>query len=383
MKTSPMDNQKIKNRLKKKKVFFLSKMSELSFYEKTYPLFKNAIIVCDRSLKRQKGVQNWLQNRLVYFVPAGEFLKDLKNFNFHIRQIIRKTKNQTLTGWISLGGGSVGDLTGFCASIWSRGMPLVHIPSTWLAGIDSAHGGKTALNSMGIKNLLGTYHFPQAVFIVKELFSSLPKQEVQNAQGELLKMAFIEGGSFYSHLQNTPLPLTFEQFWQILPQTVLSKLKIVEKDPWGKKNIRKKLNLGHTIGHILESHFHLPHGEAILYGLLFSLRWSQKKFKTPKTTQIKLENNILKFLSPRLVSPKMKLSTQKPSKKFLNFDLLTELLKKISLKKFQFLLLKDKKIPHSLWIHFVWLKKPGCVMVKKIPIAKVLKEFKIQKTFFK
>ena len=134
-----------------------------------------------------------------------------------------------IAGFISLGGGSVGDFTGFLASVFHRGTPVVHIPSTWLAAMDSAHGGKTALNVGNIKNILGSYHSPQACFIIRKLFLSLAPREIQSAGGELLKTAFITGGQLYSNIKQKPLHPS-RLLWQCLPSVIRTKLQIVKKD---------------------------------------------------------------------------------------------------------------------------------------------------------
>ena len=107
-------------------------------------------------------------------------------------------------GWklVSFGGGSIGDLSGFVASIYKRGVPLIHIPTTWLSALDSAHGGKNALNFSKVKNLVGTYYFPEQVYIVKEILNQLPEEREREAYGEVLKMAIVGGGRFYASLKD-------------------------------------------------------------------------------------------------------------------------------------------------------------------------------------
>ena len=126
------------------------------------------IIVCDKKLKKLSQVKSWLKNQLVYDVSAGEQLKELSSFDSHVQKVLKLAGQQHIQGFVSLGGGSVGDFTGFLASVYHRGVPFVNIPSTWLSMMDSAHGGKTALNVKGVKNILGSYHSSKAVFIVKK-----------------------------------------------------------------------------------------------------------------------------------------------------------------------------------------------------------------------
>lgn len=165
------------------------------------------------------------------------------------------------------------DFSAFFAHLYKRGRELWFVPSTFLSAFDSAHGGKTALNVGGVKNVLGSYHFPTRVYIVKELLLNLDQKEILSAGGELVKMALIEGGSFYSKLKKSSKP-SFQTMWEFLPDAIHSKLKIVQRDPFEKKNIRKKLNFGHTLGHCFESYLKIPHGQAVAMGILFSLEWS-------------------------------------------------------------------------------------------------------------
>ncbi len=306
------------------------------------------IVICDRKLRLREDVKSWLKNYPVYFVTAGETLKDLKTFPKHIQNILNKTKD--IAGFISLGGGSVGDFTGFLASVYKRGMPVAHIPGTFLSAMDSAHGGKTALNVCGIKNFIGSYFFPKAVFIVKDLLSSLPKKEKESAKGELVKIALIEGGSLYKKLLKSP-PGKWD-LWNLLPQAVFAKLKTVQKDPFETKGQRRLLNFGHTLGHALESYFRIPHGQAVLYGMAFAVQWSRSRFNLSDSF---LEE--LSFLLPVSVVP---------------------LLKKMPKKTLQAMLLQDKKRACSKSLHFVFIKAPGRLFTEELSLQDILKEVKRQ-----
>ena len=139
---------------------------------------------------------------------------------------------------------------------------------------NSAHGGKTAVNFQNTKNLLGTYYFPKAVFVVQAFLNQNPQKLKHSAMGELLKIALIEGGIFYKKIKEEYKNISMEKF---LKPAIQAKVKIVSKDPYETYSLRKTLNLGHTIGHILEVLYPLPHGSAVLQGLIFSLNWSFEK----------------------------------------------------------------------------------------------------------
>lgn len=316
------------------------------------PFFKKALVICDKKLKSASFLKAWLTNPLFsfYFVSSGETVKSLEKLPDHLKIIQKLNQNygKEYLLFISLGGGSVGDLTGFISSIYKRGVSLIHIPTTWLAALDSAHGGKNALNVFGIKNVVGTYHFPGAVFIVKEVLQTLPLNQKQLAFGELLKIALIEGGEFYKSLKQ-------HSNWQTLPweiflkKGIASKIKIVQKDPFEKKSLRSVLNFGHTIGHILEATFSLPHGQAVMEGMLFSMRWSAYKNLLTKKNLYAIQSLI----------PKKILSPQRDQ---IPFSLFKNLLK------------QDKKYKSPSVIDFVFINQPGSVIVRKVTEKAVLQE---------
>jgi len=328
--------------------------------------FLPILVVCDQKLKNKTKVKSWLKDYLVYFVKAGEGLKNLSDFPNHVEGVLKKINGHKILGMVSVGGGSVGDFTGFLASVYKRGVPLVHIPSTWLSSMDSAHGGKTALNAGAVKNVLGTYHFPKAVLIVKDMFYALSEKQRASAFGELIKIALIEGGSFYKALikQNSITPKGIKKksikqkspsalvLWNFLPLAIFSKWKVVSKDPYEKKGTRLLLNFGHTLGHALELHFRIPHGEAVTYGMLFSLYWSHKKWT--------LSNDFLREIA---------FLTKKQKK-------LAFYLKQIPEKTLYHLLLRDKKQDTSNTLNFIFIRGPGRVFVKKVFIQDILTEIR-------
>ena len=355
-------------KLKENKVYFLShlpslkRLSQEVQFSNSAPLF----VICDRKLKSYTKIQKKLKGCLFYFPKAGEQLKSLSCFPQHIDKILKQAKNKKISCFVSIGGGSVGDFTGFLAGCYHRGTPVIHIPSTWVSALDSAYGGKTALNINGVKNILGSYHFPQAVFVVKELLFLLPAEQAFFSLGEWLKTALISGGSFYSQFMSFYSGLKKESFtkqsgklvklhlWRLLPEAVLYKLKVVKRDPYDKKGIRAVLNFGHTLGHILEAFFRLPHGTAVLHGIVFAVKWSHNLF----------------HLSPSFL--KTIYFLKEHEKKTLS------LLKKIPPQKIKNLLLRDKKRINNNEINFIFIKGPGRMKVSKITVKSFLKEIKRQ-----
>lgn len=202
-------------------------------------------------------------------VRAGEDLKSLASAEAVLQKLLRLSRDlrrDRLRIYV-LGGGSVGDFAGFCASVLRRGTPVVQIPSTWLAAVDSAHGGKTALNLAGAKNQIGTFWPAEEVWLIEPLLRAQPAARAREARGEVYKSALIAGGELFRRAPHADTP------WPLLKSIIDTKMKIVRADPREQLGRRHVLNLGHTIGHVLESARGLPHGIAVLYGLAFAVEW--------------------------------------------------------------------------------------------------------------
>ncbi len=223
------------------------------------------LLIYDRKLKRFS--QNY---HLKFPVQGGEKLKSLESFSQKTKTLFQKLSlHSSPYALLALGGGSVGDFSGFLASVLHRGVPLVLLPSTWLSALDSSHGGKTALNIGSFKNQLGSFYPAQCVYLVKEILESQPKIRKKEALGELAKMIFLNKELFLK-FQNQKTSL----FPSLLSCAIKVKLDVVKKDPFEKKGLRKVFNLGHTLGHVLELHYRISHGESVACGLYFSLSYS-------------------------------------------------------------------------------------------------------------
>jgi 3-dehydroquinate synthase len=171
---------------------------------------------------------------------------------------------------INLGGGMIGDLGGFVAGTYKRGMHFIHFPTTLLAMTDAAIGGKTGINFEGLKNNVGLFAMPDRVFVYPGFLNTLPFSELKNGWAEVVKHGFIEGLDLYGILKQKPGLNTIE-FEKIIGLSANIKQQIVQKD-FKESGLRKILNAGHTIGHALESASRetgkpLTHGEAVVLGL--------------------------------------------------------------------------------------------------------------------
>jgi len=181
---------------------------------------------------------------------------------------------------IALGGGVVGDLAGFVASTYMRGIDYIQVPTTILAH-DSSVGGKVAINHEQGKNLIGSFHSPAAVIYDVETLTSLGEKEVRSGYAEIVKEALISSDSLFDELMNSKLhALSSTDLEEHILAGIKVKARIVESDE-KEASVRKYLNLGHTLGHALEAEIgygELTHGEAVAIGLLFALYVSEQTF---------------------------------------------------------------------------------------------------------
>lgn len=180
---------------------------------------------------------------------------------------------------INLGGGVISDLGGFAASTYKRGVDFVHVPTTLLSQVDASVGGKTGIDLDNIKNIIGTFTQPKAVFIEHAFLKSLPSRQILSGLAEMLKHGLIMDAAYWDMLKQSDLK---NPSAQIVYRSVEIKNKVVIEDPH-ERGIRKSLNFGHTIGHAIETYSlmndedPLTHGEAIAIGIICEARLSQQK----------------------------------------------------------------------------------------------------------
>ena len=193
---------------------------------------------------------------------------------------------------VALGGGVVGDLAGFCASTFMRGIDFVQIPTTLLSAIDSSIGGKTGINLENGKNLLGCFWQPKLVYFDIATLNTLSDKEWKNGIGEGIKYAIFEGKEIFGLLQDD-INVNLEKFISLCQK---SKINIVQKDEY-ESNLRKYLNLGHTIGHAIEklSNFKISHGIAVANGIYIMCKSALKNNQISQQDFDKIEELLLKF----------------------------------------------------------------------------------------
>ena len=232
---------------------------------------------------------------LFYSVSAGEKNKNLSTCSA-IWSAMTAAALDRKALFINIGGGVIGDMGGFCASIYKRGIRFINIPTTLLSQVDASVGGKLGVDFEGLKNHLGTFNEPETVMISPEFLSTLPEEELRSGYAEIIKHGLIQDKAYFEKLKIEDWK---DQDWiELIQHSVGIKKQVVLADP-KEAGLRKILNFGHTIGHAFESHFldgpkHLLHGEAIAIGMICEAYLSFQKTKLSKK-ELEIIQNI--FLS--------------------------------------------------------------------------------------
>jgi 3-dehydroquinate synthase len=216
-----------------------------------------------------------LDNSIIIEIKSGEENKNINTCNFIWEQLTKYNfdRNSLL---INLGGGVIGDMGGFCASTYKRGIDFIQIPTTLLAMVDASIGGKLGINFNVLKNQIGIFSYPKTVLINPLFLETLPDNQLKSGFAEVVKHALISDRNLWNRLRNTSFE---EQNWEeIIETSIQIKNKIVLSDPL-EKGERKKLNFGHTFGHAIESYYlekgtSILHGEAVFMGILLEIEIS-------------------------------------------------------------------------------------------------------------
>ncbi|MBR1424299.1 3-dehydroquinate synthase [bacterium] len=304
-------------------------MSELNVQikskEKSYPIFinnenlenlrtsiltfiknNNYIIIFSRKVYKIYGkILNFPKDK-IFILKDGENEKNKKNLD----KILNFALSKKLTRQdyiIAIGGGVVGDISGFAASIYMRGINFIQVPTTLLACTDSSVGGKTAINTDFGKNLIGTFYQPKAVFINVNFLKTLDERQFKSGLGEVVKYGFIEK-SCHSNQEFNLINFLVENHDKILSKNILTlmglieicinlKISVVGQDE-KESGLRKILNLGHTYAHAIETltkYKKYTHGECVVNGILFALKIAAKLEKIDKEYKFLCEDLINKF----------------------------------------------------------------------------------------
>lgn len=243
---------------------------------------KNVLVVCDDNTREHylQSVMDCLAefNTQSVCLPAGEAHKNLSTVNLIFDELLRQNFDRNCT-LIALGGGVVGDICGFAAATYQRGVSFIQIPTTLLAQVDSSVGGKTGVNHALGKNMIGAFHQPKCVIADMQTLNTLPDRELKAGLAEVIKYGLIDDADFFSQIE-TEMPKLLARDATALNSAVTrsceNKARIVAADE-REQGQRALLNLGHTFGHAIETAMGYGvwlHGEAIAAGMCMAARFS-------------------------------------------------------------------------------------------------------------
>jgi len=324
--------------------------------------FKQCLLLIDSNVPKKmvSKIKKSLKKKklYVYFFKASEVNKNINNVN-KILDILLKKNFSREDCLISIGGGITGDISGFTANLFKRGLKFINVPTTLLSQVDSSIGGKTGVNTKYGKNLIGSFYQPNLVVSDIEFLKTLPKREIICGYGEILKHSLIGNKNFYNFLDKNSskiLNLSSPFIEKAIHESCKIKKDVVEKDE-KEKGLRKILNFGHTFAHAYEASLgyskKLNHGEAVILGMKTALNFSLKNKIIKKIEYYSIINHISNSNLPSNINKFFKI---KDLNKILSF------------------MIKDKK-NISNKISLVLLKKIGSPMINKEYSIKILRLF--------
>ena len=204
----------------------------------------------------------------IVLIPDGEKAKEWGELQNMLEKFSKLNLNRKSI-IIAFGGGSVGDVTGFAASIYKRGVTFVNIPTTLLAQVDSAHGGKTGINFLQYKNQIGSFYLPAEIIIDKRLLASLSRDQIIDGLGEIIKSGMMKDPDILDLLkkQTVNTLLKSKDLQKIIFKSIDAGNYFINKD-FNDNGVRQILNIGHTLGHAIELKYGLSHGKAVIIGML-------------------------------------------------------------------------------------------------------------------
>lgn len=234
-----------------------------------FNLDRKVLIVTDSGVpaKYAKTVANCAKTPFIEVFEEGELNKNIDTYQAILSRMVREGFTRT-DCVVAVGGGVTGDMAGFAAASYMRGVDFYNIPTTLLSQVDSSIGGKVAIDFKGYKNIVGAFYQPKGVLIDPDVLSTLPLRQIANGLAESVKMAATFDEDLFSLFEIADQPL--DHLEEIIEKSLLIKKEVVEKDA-KEQGLRKVLNFGHTVGHAIESVCELSalyHGECVALGML-------------------------------------------------------------------------------------------------------------------
>jgi 3-dehydroquinate synthase len=262
-------------------------LNQLGIYARKYLRGKTCAIISDSNVgplfanRAKRSLTSAGFKPTLITIPAGEKSKTLKQAGAICEQMIAAGLDRQ-SFIIGLGGGVIGDISGFVAAVYHRGIPHVQIPTTLLAMVDSSIGGKTGLDTRAGKNLIGAFHHPSLVIDDVDVLKTLPRRQFNQGFTEIIKHAIIADPKMFKQLQSWEArsprrPLALQQ---LICRNIKIKSKIVAKDERDRTDERAVLNFGHTVGHAIEragNYWKFLHGEALSLGIVAACAVSIKR----------------------------------------------------------------------------------------------------------
>ncbi len=249
------------------------------------------LITSDKLLKKLDwAIKGIASNDLkVITIPDGEDAKEWNQVENVLKKFIEfKIDRNSII--LTLGGGTVGDLVGFSSSIFLRGIRYIQIPTTLLAQVDSAHGGKTGINFSGYKNQVGSFHEPLAIVIDTRFIKTLSSDQIEDGLGEIIKAGLIKDKTILSLLKNENVnTLSKSKKLIVIIKNTIKVKDFYTKSDYKDTGVRQILNVGHTIGHAIELKYKFSHGKAVIIGIMKELEISEMLGLTPMSVRKNLE----------------------------------------------------------------------------------------------
>ncbi len=334
------------------------------------PKTKKIAVIIDKKvpIKFKNKIKKLLKNYQVYIFEckSSEKIKSFLYANKLVEKILSKNFNRSDT-LIAVGGGVVGDLSAFIASIVKRGINFINIPTTLLAQVDSSIGGKTGVNSIHGKNLIGSFYQPKLVLIDVSFLNSLPRREMVCGFAEVLKHSLILNTNLFKLLEEKSNKILDNRELNLISLIIYKSCKVklffVKKD-FKEKNLRMILNFGHTFAHAIEAESRfsgkINHGEAVLMGMMLAIKLSVTKKICSNQTLVKVskiykKNNLLSKFNSYLKKKNFKklvyymTNDKKNNDKQINLILLRKIGKTTMPGKFKFSSIQLKKYLPNLF----------------------------------
>ncbi|WPX10049.1 3-dehydroquinate synthase [Anaerocellum danielii] len=317
-------------------IVFIERIEEIREHLASFN-YTDLVIFSDKLVYRlYKDFIESLKPTYLYLFDEGEESKSIESYLKAIDYLLEKNIDRKAL-FVAIGGGVVGDVVGFVASTYKRGVRLIHIPTTLLSMVDSSIGGKTGINYKSYKNQIGTFYQPEMIIICPKFLETLPKSEILSGLGEIIKYGFTLDRSILGMKERFEKDV-FDIFhdrmlaMQLIKKSINCKVKIVEKDE-KESLLREVLNFGHTVGHALETYYnyYFSHGIFIILGMIAEMILSNMIFNFDLSNvdfliRI-LEKNNIKL--PQKFDKNQIISIMKHDKKNINASIRMVLLKDV------------------------------------------------------